>query len=1002
MSSQYLTDSSSIYRSIPTTSNDNQNSRSITTNPPNFSRDKKSISSSTIINSSLSPSKSSLPTRRPRTSASTRVGRGGESHSFVVAVIEGRGGIASEVGMCFIDLRTSESILSQKISDSKTYVKTLHKMNIYDPVEILLSVTSVEPSKSKLCKILEDSMPFATIVPIGRKYFNDAIDCVTARNLELICNINSPHSNQSLYGVLNKTSTSMGARLLRTNILQPLNDAVTINTRLDSVEALKPFQDIDHLITTLIQVPRKPTIKHSEQSINNIIILKHTLKLIQILKDSLARCQNSLIVAIRELLSDSRLITFEDLINEVINKDITYQKSSLGLRNQRCYAVKLDKHTKKQLTIFTKLSRIITVNQYEIPLKIQFSPSTGFYLSTSTDVLNEHQLPLIFINVCKKKKMLTFTTLELNTKINDSLTEVYLMSDKTIEDLISEIRCNIGVLYKVSEAISMLDMLTSFAHQCTISNYVRPEFTDTLAIKNGRHPMRECLYNDPFIPNDTYANNATNFQLITGPNMSGKSTYLRQIVLISIMSQIGSFVPAEYASFRMTNQIFTRICNDDNIETNSSTFIVEMRETSYILQNITNNSLVIIDELGRGTSTHDGLGITYAVCEELLKTKLTRYLTVYPNVVNLHLEVEIENQSAMKYLYRVKDGSNDDEHYGLRVGKMIGLPNDIIEIASKISYKLKNLIDTNKAKSVSNKMIQRRKVLLQQTEQSTSISPPATNVINLIDFRNPQIPNTDGLAKSVELVFENFKKFSNYKKKENKENNHHIEKILQHAHEFNILVQESVQHCKQVTTYSKIFVEYLQAMTEEDVTGSDFIEVMKSQIQSAMKNKSDIENVTQGFSEILTMLVNLVWDLEDHTNQTNIEQLLSDDVNRARKEQKTREFAAWGTGITTGVAICAAPFTAGASLAIIGALGLASTVVTKELSKIIDEYNGFIEIFKSAIEDITKITSKYSTDAENVNFRMTRIKYLSMKNQWARVNEVFETYKDDLQRILMQ
>ncbi|RHZ86046.1 hypothetical protein Glove_55g65 [Diversispora epigaea] len=839
MSSQYLTDSSSIYRSTPTTSNDNRNSRSIATNSSNFARDEKSCSSSsTIRDSSLT---SSLPTRRPRTSASTRVGRGGESHSFVVAVIEGRG-IASEVGMCFIDLRTSESILSQ-ISDSQTYVKTLHKMNIYDPAEILLSVTSVEPSKSKLCKILEDNLPFATIVPIGRKYFNDSIglnyikqygleddsaalilgltskfyclaataavlkyiessqnifftnhsiqfkyqgcegtmmiDCVTARNLELICNINSPNNNQSLYGVLNKTSTSMGARLLRTNILQPLSDAVTINTRLDSVEeltrdeenffsiqlALKPFQDIDHLITALIQVPRKPTIKHSEQSINNIIILKHTLKLIQILKDSLAGCQNSLLVAIRELLSDSRLITFEDLINEVINKDITYQKSSLGLRNQRCYAVKagfnglLDVARQTYKETVNDIYEIVENynNQYEIPLKIQFSPSTGFYLSTSTDVLNEHQLPLIFINVCKKKKMLTFTTLELikkNTKINDSLTEVYLMSDKTIEDLISEIRCNIGVLYKASESIAMLDMLTSFAHQCTISNYVRPEFTDTLAIKNGRHPMRECLYTDPFIPNDTYANNATNFQLITGPNMSGKSTYLRQIVLISIMSQIGSFVPAEYASFRMTNQIFTRICNDDNMETNSSTFIVEMRETSYILQNITNKSLVIIDELGRGTSTHDGLGITYAICEELLKTKafvffathfheLTRYLTVCPNVVNLHLEVEIENQSTMKYLYRVKDGSNDDEHYGLRVGKMIGLPNDIIEIASEISYKLKNLIDTNKAKSVSNKMIQRRKALLQLTHQ-------------LLQIKRSSNLDKDGFRRYLKMIQEEF------------------------------------------------------------------------------------------------------------------------------------------------------------------------------------------------------------------------------------------------------
>ncbi|PKY43262.1 hypothetical protein RhiirA4_457218 [Rhizophagus irregularis] len=823
MSSSKLSSSSysSVYRSTPTSDNSTRLSA--------YGSRKYCRRTSSRASERSKSSFSSLPTRRPKTSASACVG-GRDNHSFVVAMIEGRG-VATEVGMCFIDLRTSECILSQ-IADSQTYVKTLHKLNLYNPVEIILSVTAIEPSKSKLCKILEDNMPMASIIPIGRKYFNDAIeedsaslilgitskfyclaatgailkyiestqnifftnhsikfkyqgcegtmmiDCVTARNLELISNINNPRSNHSLYGVLNNTRTPMGARLLRTNTLQPLSDVTTINMRLDAVEelirheetffaiqtALKPFQDIDHLITALIQVPKKPSVKHAEQSINNVIILKHTLKLINLLKESFTGVQNSLLDAIYSLLNDLRLEALEERINDVINEDITYVKSPLALRNQRCYAVRagfnglLDVARQTYKETVDDLNEMIDQyrEQYQIPIKTQFSSTAGFYLSINIEQLEDKQLPLIFINVKKKRKTLTFTTLEVmkkNTKISDSLTEVYLMSDKTIEDLISEIRNDISVLYKASESIAMLDMLTSFAHQCTVSNYVRPEFTDTLAIKAGRNPMRESLYVDTFVPNDTYASSATNFQLITGPNMSGKSTYLRQIALMSIMSQIGSYVPAEYASFRIVDQLFTRICNDDNIESNASTFVVEMRETAYILQNVTDDSLVIIDELGRGTSTHDGLGITYAICEELLKTKafiffathfheLTRSLTVYPNVVNLHLEVEIEEEDsrvAMKYLYRVKDGRNDEEHYGLKFGQIIGLPENVIRKATE----LKELIDSNKEKSTSNKIIQRRKTLLQLTQ-------------HLLQIRRSSNLDKEELRKYLKMVQEEF------------------------------------------------------------------------------------------------------------------------------------------------------------------------------------------------------------------------------------------------------
>ncbi|CAH1761398.1 12428_t:CDS:10 [Entrophospora sp. SA101] len=612
-------------------------------------RSTKSISGS-------SEKSTNTTSKRPQTSASVRGNVRGESR------------VASEVGMCFIDLKTSECILSQ-IADSQTYVKTLHKLNIYNPGEILLSVTAVEPSKSKLCKILEDNIPSAIIVPIARKYFNDAV------------------------GVLNRTVTPMGGRLLRTNILQPLTDSVeeliSSEETFFSIQsgvygALKPFQDIDHLITALIQIPRKPNVKSAEQNINNVILLKHTLTLIKSLKNAMFGIKNSLLDTIYQLLNDPELQILEGKIHQVINEDVTYQKSALDVARQ----------TYKEMV-----------------------DDTFEMIEKYSEHLGDRQLPLVFINVSKKKNLLTFTTLELikkNTKINESLTEVYLMSDKF--HLIFEIRGTIGVLYKASESVAMLDMLTSFAHQCTISNYVRPEFTDTLAIKSGRHPMRECLFVvDPFIPNDTFASNATNFQIITGPNMSGKSTYLKQIALMSIMSQIGSLVPAEYASFRIVDQIFTRICNDNNMESNTSTFIIEMRETAYILQHVTDESLVIIDELGRGTSTHDGLGITYAVCEELVKTKAFIFFATHFHELTRRL----------------------------RFGQLIGLPDDVIQKATEVSHKLKELIDANKEKSSSNKITKRRQLLLQLIE-------------HLLQIKRSSNLDKDSLRRYLKMVQEGF------------------------------------------------------------------------------------------------------------------------------------------------------------------------------------------------------------------------------------------------------
>ncbi|KAJ3055925.1 MutS protein msh4 [Rhizophlyctis rosea] len=447
---------------------------------------------------------------RPGTARSARPnpprGPGAPDTYFVVAIIEGRGA-ASEVGIAAIDLRTSECILSQ------TYVKTLHKLNLLEPVQIVTSITTVEP-KSKLISIIEDALPDVEVTALMRKYFNDnagvqyikqyglaeeygslmlgisakyfclaataallkyvesmqnvlftshsirfkyqtvegsmMIDAATARNLELVVNIVQPKSTHTLLGVLNKTQTAMGARLLRMNILQPLCDISTLNARLDAVEdltrseesffdvrsALKSFLDVDSLITSMIQVPAKTTVKHAENSINHVISLKHTLLLIVPLRLALGGATSDLLRAILKVLSDDRLEALQKRIDEIINEDVQYQKSAMGLRNQRCYAVKagfnglLD--VARQTYMETTNDVYELVNGYRekhgLPVKLNYNPAMSFHMTLTQDQLGDRELPEEFINVIRKKKLLTFTSLRLVGYVSPAPAKVFVNS----------------------------------------------------------------------------------------------------------------------------------------------------------------------------------------------------------------------------------------------------------------------------------------------------------------------------------------------------------------------------------------------------------------------------------------------------------------------------------------------------------------------------------------------------------------------------------------------
>ena len=570
-------------------------------------------------------------------------------------------------------------------------------------------------------------------------------DLSTVRSLELVQNLTNPKSKDCLFGLLNETLTPMGGRLLRSNILQPLTNEETLGTRYDALEelstkeemfhavrqALKPFLDVDRMLTKLILIPTQPSLADTEQSVNNVIMLKQFVMLIQPVFEALTGARSMMLQEIRNLCSAENIDPVRELITDALNEDTTYAKQPLDLRNQRTYAVRsgvnglLDVARQTYKEAMTDALQHITdlAEEHNLPLQTKFDNPRQFYVRLRAEDLEARDLPAVFINVFRKKDNIECQTLELlkrNQKIADAHTEVILMSDKTVQALIADVRQHMGSLFRICEGVAMLDMLASFAHLVSTQDYVRPQLSDTLAIRAGRHPIREKIQEAKYVPNDVYATQQKRFQIITGCNMSGKSTYIRSVALMQVMAQVGSFVPAQYASFPIIRQLFARVSLDDNIEANVSTFAAEMREAAFILRNIDGQSMAIVDELGRGTSTRDGLAIAIAIAEALIESRalvwfvthfrdLPKILAERNGVVNLHLAVDNTEDEKMEMLYRVSSGAVQDEHYGLKLARVMPLPIDVIEHAELVSATLDQAMQRKKSEGTSLAIIVARK-----------------------------------------------------------------------------------------------------------------------------------------------------------------------------------------------------------------------------------------------------------------------------------------------------
>lgn len=566
------------------------------------------------------------------------------------------------------------------------------------------------------------------------------MDYETIRNLELVRNVRSGDAKQSLFGVLNYTKTASGTRLLRTSLLQPLCDRATIEMRLAAVDELlrheriyfevsgniAEFLDLDHLAALqFVQHSVSSGLHGCEEAISNVIYLKQSLDVVPILLRALQSAneghgpQSALLRTIAANFSRPQLQEMRDYIDRVIEASAHKRPSAVAMRTERYFAVKagqnglLDVARKTYTEVLDDVSVLLERYQEQYmmdSLRLKNNAKRGFFFAlpcSAAGQSNPNDFGDVFLHVQKSgASSWTFTSsaLEsLNERLRESGAEISLLTAKVVDEVILHVRTFLGVIHSITDSVSMLDMLQSFATYVTLTEQVvRPELSDSgpIAIKQGMHPTMPHLQpNIQLVPNDTYLSLGNNFALITGQNMAGKSTYCKQVALLTIMAHMGCYVPAAWASFRLTDRIATRIGTEDDLESNSSTFLVEMREMAANLRNATRRSLVIIDELGRGTSVRDGIGLAWAISEYLLAMpcftlftthfrELVSLSALYPNVKLYTIAVDPNFRST----FVLTDGAPSSLHsgYGLRSAAAAGLPASVLDRAHALKEKLQS------------------------------------------------------------------------------------------------------------------------------------------------------------------------------------------------------------------------------------------------------------------------------------------------------------------------
>jgi DNA mismatch repair protein MutS len=533
-----------------------------------------------------------------------------------------------------------------------------------------------------------------------------SIDDSTRKNLELVQNLRDGSSSYTLFEVLNQTRTVMGARLLRSWIQHPLTDRASIEARLARVELLyrsqKMLSRVRELLSGILDIERLAGRVAMERAhAKDLLALKQSLDAFIRLH---ALVDGSLVF--RFSLDDQDVQTARDLfalVDSSICEDAPIQTSDGGLIKDG-WSTKLDELRSLRDNSNQVLEAYLAEEREKTGianLKIRYNRLLGYYLEVSKG--NLPSVPAHFIrrrSLANGDRYTTDRLVELETELNGVHANIIECEQNLFLEIRSKVFTGIRSLLAISRELAAMDVLQSFATAATMFIWVKPEFTDTgaLDIAKGRHPVVEAhLPTGEFVPNSISLSSGegsavASFALITGPNMAGKSTFLRQTALIAVMAQIGSFVPAESACLTPVDRVFCRVGASDNLARGESTFLVEMTETAHILRSATRQSLVIMDEVGRGTSTEDGLSIARAVTEYLLDTvgAKTLFATHYhelsrlehPRLAGYCLDV-LETEGTVVFLKKVRAGASANS-YGIHVARLAGVPEPVLGRAAEI------------------------------------------------------------------------------------------------------------------------------------------------------------------------------------------------------------------------------------------------------------------------------------------------------------------------------